>query len=59
MPSPTIKPLWTALGIVIMFTGLLIMPHNKPVGFAGIFGGAAMMVGFLYAWLTTPLEEHH
>jgi cytochrome c oxidase subunit I len=57
MPSATIKPL--ALGIVIMFTGLLIMPHQKTVGFAGIFGGAAMMIGFLYAWLTSPLEEHH
>jgi xanthosine utilization system XapX-like protein len=28
-------------------------------GYAGIALGASMLVGFLYAWLTTPLEEHH
>ncbi|MCC6316374.1 MAG: cytochrome c oxidase subunit I [Gemmatimonadaceae bacterium] len=59
MPSATIKPLWTALGIVVMFTGLLVWPHNKSAGYAGMAAGAAMLVGFLYAWLTTPLEEHH
>jgi hypothetical protein len=59
MPSPTIKPLWTALGIVVMFTGVLILPHQKMAGIAVILGGATMMTGFLYAWLTTPLEEHH
>jgi hypothetical protein len=59
MPSSTSKPFWTALGLVVMFTGLLVMPHNKMAGLFGIFAGAAMLVGFLYAWLTSPLEDAH
>ncbi|MEO6447290.1 MAG: cytochrome c oxidase subunit I [Gemmatimonadaceae bacterium] len=60
MPSSTIKPLFVALGIVLMFSGLLFMPKGMHVpAFVLMGGGAAMWIGFLYAWLTTPLEEHH
>ncbi|MEO7963116.1 MAG: hypothetical protein ABIT38_04310, partial [Gemmatimonadaceae bacterium] len=60
MPSPTIKPFFVALGLVLMFSGLLFLPHDMKVpGFGLIFGGATMWIGFLYGWLTTPLEAHH
>ena len=60
MPSSTIKPFFVALGIVLMFSGLLFLPKGMKVpAFALMFGGTAMWVGYLYAWLTTPLEDHH
>jgi cytochrome c oxidase subunit I len=53
LPYDTIKPLLVALSMVIMFCGLLI-------SYKVLIGGAAAMVFFLYAWLTSPLEpEHH
>jgi cytochrome c oxidase subunit I len=60
MPSPTIKPFWVAVGIVLMFSGLLFLPKGMKIpAYTLMFGGAAMWIGFLYAWLLTPLEEHH
>jgi len=60
MPLPTIKPLIVAAGIVIMISGLLfIHRESKAIAFTFIFGGAAILVGFLYAWLLSPLEEEH
>jgi cytochrome c oxidase subunit I len=56
MPSPSILPFWTALGIIIMFCGLLFVHTNMPLAIAIMIGGAAMWIGFLYAWLMTPLE---
>jgi len=53
MPYPTIKPLFVALGMIIMFCGL-IWSH------AFIAIGAAMLIFTLYSWLLSPLEpEHH
>jgi cytochrome c oxidase subunit I len=64
MPSPTIKPFWAALFMVLMFTGLLFLHAPKPdgnraVAFALMIGGAAAMVWALYDWFLTPLEEDH
>jgi hypothetical protein len=60
MPLPTIKPLIVAAGIVTMFSGLIFMHlENKAIAFTLMFGGAAILVGFLYAWLLSPLEEAH
>jgi hypothetical protein len=63
MPSSTAKPAAVALGIVMMALGMLFKDHKEPVFYTLLFGGAAMTVGFLYAWLTTPLEDvvhgHH
>jgi hypothetical protein len=60
MPLPTIKPLIVAAGSVIMFSGLLfIHRESKTVALTLIFGGAVILVGFLYAWLLSPLEEGH
>jgi cytochrome c oxidase subunit 1 len=53
MPYNTIKPLFVALGLVIMFCGLIWTR-------ALIAVGAAMLIFFLYSWLLSPLEpEHH
>jgi len=60
MPMPTIKPLVVAGSIIIMFSGLLfIHRESKTIAFTLLFGGATMLVGFLYAWLLSPLEEAH
>jgi len=53
IPYPTIKPLFVALFMVIMFCGLITTK-------ALIFVGAAGLVFTLYSWLLSPLEpEHH
>src|SRR3954453_3680937 len=53
LPYSTIKPLFVALGLVIMFCGLIATR-------ALIAVGAVMMIFFLYSWLLSPLEpEHH
>jgi len=53
MPYNTIKPLIVALGLVIMFCGLLTTRGL-------IFIGAGIMIVSLYTWLLSPLEpEHH
>jgi cytochrome c oxidase subunit 1 len=61
MPYHTLKPLLTALALPIMFGGLMLMHlENKLPHYVLMYGGAAMLVGCLYWWLTTPLEpEHH
>ena len=57
IPFPTIKPFMVALGILIMFSGLIVLHAGKfPLAMATMLGGAAFMVGSLYAWLTSPLE---
>jgi cytochrome c oxidase subunit 1 len=56
MPYPTIKPLWVALGIVVMVSGLLFLGTSKLTAFGMIGIGAATMIYFLYNWLTTPVE---
>jgi cytochrome c oxidase subunit I len=60
MPTPTIKPLFVAAGIVVMLSGLIfIHKEDKAVAAALIALGATMIVGFLYAWVTSPLEPDH
>ncbi len=60
LPYPTVKPALAALSLPIMFTGLLLSHmENKIPEFVFLFGGAALLVGSLYWWLTTPLEPEH
>jgi cytochrome c oxidase subunit 1 len=60
MPNPTIKPLICALGLTIMFSGLLFIHKDKmPLALATMIGGALVMTMALYAWLLTPLEDAH
>jgi cytochrome c oxidase subunit I len=61
LPYSTVKPFTAALGLVIMLSGLLFTNSDKlhSLMFVFIFGGAALLVGSLYAWLTSPLEPEH
>jgi cytochrome c oxidase subunit 1 len=60
MPLPTIKPLFVAAGIIIMLSGLIFLhKENKTAAFSLIALGASTIIGFLYAWVTSPLEEGH
>lgn len=59
MPNPSIWPLITATGIVVMFCGLMFMEKNATLAVAIMVGGTAWWVGSLYKWLLTPLEDHH
>jgi cytochrome c oxidase subunit 1 len=57
MPFPTIKPLFAALFMVTMVGGLVFI-HAISLGFAVAFMivNAALFIGTLYGWLTSPLE---
>ena len=74
MPDMTIKPLFVALGMVIMLSAPLFMHRAQIADVAGnaashksmmtlfwvfALGGASLLVGMLYNWLLTPLESHH
>jgi cytochrome c oxidase subunit 1 len=61
MPTPTIKPLWVAVGILILMSSLPVLYADKHAIAYGLMAiGTVTLVGSLYAWLTTPLEaEHH
>jgi cytochrome c oxidase subunit 1 len=60
MPNPTIKPLWVAAGILVLFSSLPVMYGGKhALAYAMMAVGGSMFLGFLYAWLTTPMEDPH
>jgi len=57
MPFPTIKPLFAALFMVVMFSGLIFIHVGIfPLAMAITIGGALLFIGTLYGWLTSPLE---
>src|SRR5215212_4065728 len=59
MPYPTIKPLFVALFMTLMFASLLLIHKDKvPMAIALIITFGAAMTAMLYAWLTSPLEPH-
>ena len=61
MPYPTIKPLFVALFLTLMFASLILIHEQKlQLAIVSVIVCAIAMIGFLYAWLTAPLEpEHH
>jgi cytochrome c oxidase subunit 1 len=59
MPSPTVLPALVALGIVVMFSGLLFSRMSWAIANTIIIAGALFWVAMLYNWLTTPLEPEH
>ena len=59
MPNPSIWPLITASGIMVMFCGLLFLEKSTTTGVAIMLIGTLWWVGSLYKWLLTPLEDHH
>ncbi len=59
MPNPSIWPLVCALGLMVMFGGLLFMETSAKLAMAIMLTGTFWWVGSLYKWLMTPLEDHH
>jgi cytochrome c oxidase subunit 1 len=62
IPYDTLKPFFAAVGIVTMFSGLLLTRRaNETPGYAILFCGFALLVGSIYWWATSPLEPeaHH
>ena len=60
MPYPTIKPLFVALFMTLMFASLLLIHKDKlALSISLVIVCGAAMTSMLYAWLTSPLEPHH
>jgi cytochrome c oxidase subunit 1 len=60
MPNPTIKPLFVALFMVLMFASMLLMHMGQPkIAVVLVIIFAISMVLMLYSWLLTPLEDEH
>jgi cytochrome c oxidase subunit 1 len=60
LPYPTIKPLFVALFMTLMFGSLLLIHKDQlHTAVALIITFAAAMTFMLYGWLTSPLEPHH
>jgi hypothetical protein len=60
MPNPSIKPLWTALFMTLMFASLIAIHKGKlqlAVVLVVVF--ALALTSSLYSWLLTPLEDEH
>jgi cytochrome c oxidase subunit 1 len=60
MPNPTIKPLFVALFMTLMFASMLLIHIGKSnVAIPLIITFAFAMTLMLYGWLLTPLEDAH
>jgi cytochrome c oxidase subunit 1 len=60
MPYPTIKPLFVALFMMLMFASLMFIHEGKTtLSIALVCLFAFAMTTTLYSWLTSPLEPHH
>ncbi len=59
MPNPSIWPLITSAGIVVMFAGQLFVKKSTSLGVSIIIIGAIWWIASLYKWLLTPVEDHH
>jgi cytochrome c oxidase subunit 1 len=62
MPNPSIKPLFAALWMTLMFASMLPMHFSTPrqtVAITGIIVFATLLALTLYSWLLTPLEDEH
>jgi cytochrome c oxidase subunit I len=62
MPNPSIKPLFVALWMTLMFASMLPMHFRNPkpmLAVAGIITFAILLALTLYSWLLTPLEDEH
>jgi len=60
MPNPSIKPLFVALFMTLMFASLIAIHKDKlhlSIALVILFAGA--MTASLYGWLLTPLEDEH
>jgi cytochrome c oxidase subunit 1 len=59
IPYPTIKPLFVALFMTLMFASLLLIHKDQlHASITLVIVFAAAMTFTLYGWLTSPLEPH-
>ena len=60
MPNPSIKPLFVALFMTLMFASLIAI-HKDRVQLAVVLVivFATALTASLYGWLLTPLEDEH
>jgi cytochrome c oxidase subunit 1 len=60
MPNPSIKPLFAALWMTLMFASMIALHTTaKAIGVPLIILFALLMTFTLYSWLLTPLEDAH
>ena len=60
MPNPSIKPLFVALFMTLMFASMIAIHKDKlHLAVALVVTFAAAMTVSLYSWLLTPLEDEH
>jgi hypothetical protein len=60
MPNPTIKPLFVALFMTLMFASLIAIHKDKTMlAVVLVIVFAAGLTASLYGWLLTPLEDEH
>jgi cytochrome c oxidase subunit 1 len=60
MPNPSIKPLFAALFMTLMFASMVTLhTSQKALGVPLIITFALLMTFTLYSWLLTPLEDAH
>jgi hypothetical protein len=60
MPNPSIKPLFVALFMTLMFASLIAIHKGKTqLAVALVVVFASAMTASLYGWLLTPLEDEH
>jgi cytochrome c oxidase subunit 1 len=59
MPASTAKPMFAALGLLLMGVGMLFKDLQTTLFYLVLLSGTALLVTSLYAWLTSPLEDEH
>jgi hypothetical protein len=60
MPNPSIKPLFAALFMTLMFASLIAIHKDKvQLAVALVVVFASALTASLYGWLLTPLEDEH
>jgi cytochrome c oxidase subunit 1 len=60
MPNPSIKPLFAALFMTLMFASMVTLhTTQKALGVPLVITFALLMTLTLYSWLLTPLEDAH
>jgi hypothetical protein len=60
MPNPSIKPLYAALSMTLMFASLIAIHKDKlALAVTLVIVFASALTASLYSWLLTPLEDEH
>jgi cytochrome c oxidase subunit 1 len=59
MPASTAKPMFAALGLLLMGVGMLFKDLQTTLFYLVLLSGTTLLVTSLYAWLTSPLEDEH